>query len=79
MPLLQRRIERARAERDQALAMILAGEPNEAGLLIWWVDQDRELRRLLAEDNDNAGERGAVGRVSELQAPANESDLAGIG
>ena len=45
---LPRRIEKARSERDQALAMILAGEPNEDSLIIWWADQDREVRRLEA-------------------------------
>ena len=41
-------LDRYRREAAQARAMLLAGEPHEDELLIWWTDCDRELRRLEA-------------------------------
>ena len=43
-------LDRCRQEVAQARAMLLAGEPHEDELVVWWADANRELRRLEAEE-----------------------------
>ena len=47
----QLRIARYRAEAAEAKRMLLAGEPREHELLIWYADASREADRLEAETN----------------------------